>query len=205
MTTRPPEGVVIEIPQRTFGAYLFDCDGTLADTMPLHYRAWLRVLEGREPPFDARTFYGWGGKPTGTILEELKAHYGIDLGDFAAAAERKERYFTESLGEVEPIEPVVRIARGAHRRLPLAVVSGGLRRHVEATLAALGIRDLFDPVVCFEDSARPKPHPDPFLEAARRLGVPPRECLVFEDSPLGMAAAEAAGMACVRVPPLHGV
>ncbi len=204
MTARAPEGVSIEIPEREFGAYLFDCDGTLADTMPLHYRAWLRVLDGRDPPFDAPTFYGWGGKPTGTILEELKAHYGIDLGDFAAAAARKEQYFTESLGEVQPIEPVVRIARDAHRRLPMAVVSGGLRRHVEATLDALGIRGLFDSVVCFEDSARPKPHPDPFLVAARRLGVPPRACLVFEDSPLGLSAAEAAGMAWVRVPPLHG-
>lgn len=204
MSGQAPPAVTIEVPDGEFGAYVFDCDGTLADTMPLHYRAWLRVLEGREPPFDANTFYGWGGKPTETILEELKSRYGIDLGDFAAAAERKEHYFTESLGEVAPIEPVVRIARGAHRRLPMAVASGGLRRHVEATLDALGIRGLFDAIVCFEDSARPKPHPDPFLEAARRLRVPPRACLVFEDSPLGFAAAEAAGMACVRVPPLHG-
>ena len=191
----------LEIPNRRFGGYIFDCDGTLADTMPLHYRAWRRMFGEIGAAFPADLFDQWGGKPTMRILEELRDHHGMDFGDFARAAARKESYFVDWLHEIRPIEPVVDLARRSHGRLPMAVASGGLREHVEATLDALGIRTLFAAVVCVEDCARGKPHPDPFLEAARRLDVPPADCLVFEDSPLGFAAAAAAGMACVRIPP----
>jgi beta-phosphoglucomutase-like phosphatase (HAD superfamily) len=102
--------------------------------------------------------------------------------------------------EVKPIEAVLQIARRWYGIKPLAVASGGFRRQIEQTLDALGIRSLFNAVVCVEDYARGKPFPDPFLEAARRLNVLPTACLVFEDSPLGLQAAEAAGMQCVFVP-----
>jgi beta-phosphoglucomutase-like phosphatase (HAD superfamily) len=185
---------------RRFAGYLFDCDGTLADTMPLHYRAWRRLLAEHGMSFSEAFFYELGGKPTEMIFELLRRDHGLELTDVAGAIERKEHYFVELIDEVKPIEAVVNVARQWHDIVPLAVVSGGLRRYVELTLEAIGIRDLFAAVVCVEDYPRAKPFPDPFLEGARRLNVPPAECLVFEDSVLGVEAAAAAGMQCVFVP-----
>jgi beta-phosphoglucomutase family hydrolase len=192
------------IPDREFSGYIFDCDGTLADTMPLHYRAWKRTFEEHGAPFSEELFYTLGGKPTETILELLRDEHGLKVYDVPQAAQRKEDYFLEMINEVKPIEPVLQIARRWHTIKPMAVASGGFRKNVEITLDAIGIRHLFDTVVCVEDYARGKPFPDAFLEAARRLNVPPEKCLVFEDSPLGVRAAEAAGMQCVFVPRTAG-
>lgn len=197
--------MILDIPTRSrdggpFSAYIFDCDGTLADTMPLHHRAWQRLLAEHEMPFSEQHFYALGGKPTHVILEELCREHGLVVSNLSAAIERKENYFVELLHEVKPIEAVVEVARRLHGVAPLAVASGGLRRYVEMTLRALGIRQLFHTVVCVEDYTRAKPFPDPFLEAAARMQVPPVKCLVFEDSPLGLEAAAAAGMSSVFVP-----
>jgi HAD superfamily hydrolase (TIGR01509 family) len=129
----------------------------------------------------------------------LRDERGLNVGDLQRAAARKEEYFLETIHEVKPIDAVVQVARQWHGIKPLAVASGGFRRQIELTLDVLGIRPLFDAIVCVEDYARGKPFPDPVLEAARRLCLPPAECLVFEDSPLGVAAAAAAGMECVYV------
>ena len=141
-----------------------------------------------------------GEKPTEAILEMLGMTHGLRVDDVQKLAQRKEEYFLELIHEVKPIEVVVRIARRLSGVKPLAVASGGFHRQIELTLDALEIRPLFTAVVCVEDYARGKPFPDPFLEAARRLGVPPPECVVFEDSMLGVQAAAAAGMECVFVP-----
>ncbi|HME38263.1 MAG TPA: HAD family phosphatase [Steroidobacteraceae bacterium] len=188
------------IPPRDFDGYIFDCDGTLADTMPLHYRAWTRLVAELGGSFPKELFYQLGGRPTAQILSLLRDEHGLKVDDVQRAAERKEGYFLEMIDEVQPIEPVVRIARRWHGIKPLAVASGGFRRQIERTLDALGILALFTAVVCVEDYARGKPCPDPFLEAAKRLNVPPIECLVFEDSPLGIQGAKAAGMQSVLVP-----
>ena len=188
------------IPEREFGAYIFDCDGTLADTMPLHYRAWTRIVAELGGSFPKELFYEWGGTPTAQILTRLRDEYGLKVGDVQKAAARKEEYFLEMIREVKPIEAVLQIARRWHGIKPMAVASGGFRRQIERTLDTLGIRGLFNTVVCVEDYPRGKPFPDPFLEAARRLDVLPAECLVFEDSPQGVQAAEAAGMQFVLVP-----
>jgi len=172
------------IPDREFGAYIFDCDGTLADTMPLHYRAWKRIVAELGGSFPEELFYQWGGKPTAQILSLLRDEHGLKVDDVQKAAERKEEYFLEMIDQVKPIEAVLEIARRWYGIKPMAVASGGFRRQIERTLGALGIRSLFNTVVCVEDYARGKPYPDPFLEAARRLNVPPAECVVFEDSPL---------------------
>jgi beta-phosphoglucomutase family hydrolase len=188
------------IPSGDFGGYIFDCDGTLADTMPLHYRAWTRIVAELGGSFPEELFYQLGGKPTAQILRLLRDEHGLKVGDVQKAAERKEEYFLEMIHEVKPIEAVLQIARRWYGIKPMAVASGGFRRQIEQTLDALGIRSLFNAVVCVEDYARGKPFPDPFLEAARRLNVLPTACLVFEDSPLGVQGAEAAGMQCVFVP-----
>ncbi len=191
---------MIQLPPGDFGAYIFDCDGTLADTMPLHYRAWTRVVAGLGGHFPEDLFYALGGRSTEEIFAELCDRQGLIVPDLAQAVALKERYFMELLPEVRPIGAVVDIARRNHGRLPLAVASGGPRSNVVPTLQALGIAGLFEAIVCVEDYARAKPAPDPFLEAARRLGAAASACLVFEDSPLGLRAAEAAGMQWVFVP-----
>jgi len=190
----------LTVPAGPFAGYIFDCDGTLADTMPLHYRAWKRLVEELGGSFSEELFYQWGGRPTLRILELLRDDYGLAVADVHMLAERKEGYFVELIQEVKPIEPVLEIAQRLHGTAPLAVASGGFRQLVEHTLEVIGVRQLFDAVVCAEDVERPKPFPDPFLEAARRLNVPARECLVFEDSPVGIQAAQAAGMQWVFVP-----
>lgn len=191
--------MILEIPDREFGGYIFDCDGTLADTMPLHFRAWSRTMQEEGGDFPEDLFYAWGGRPAAEIVAELNARCGLNM-PVMETVERKESYFLELLPEVEPIDSIVKIARTTHGKAPMAVASGGHRELVVATLDYLAIRDMFVAVVCAEDYARGKPAPDPFLEAARRLGLPPQECLVFEDSPTGVQAATAAGMACVFVP-----
>lgn len=189
----------LEIPDRPFRGYIFDCDGTLADTMPLHFRAWRRVMDEEGAEFPEELFYAWGGRPAREIVAALNARHGLSM-EVEEVAARKESYFREILHEAEPIEPVLAIARRMHGLAPLAVASGGHREIIEATLAHLGVREIFDAVVCSEDYERGKPAPDPFLEAARRIQVPPPDCLVFEDSPTGLEAAHAAGMTCVLVP-----
>jgi beta-phosphoglucomutase-like phosphatase (HAD superfamily) len=189
----------LDIPAREFGGFIFDLDGTLADTMPLHYRAWQRLVAEQGGVFPEALFYSQGGKPSEKIIELLRDEHGLAVTDIRAAALRKEEYFVDLVTEIRPIEPVLAFARRWYGIKPLAVASGGLRKNVELTLDAMGIRNLFGAVVCAEDCARGKPFPDPFLEAARRIGVAPRNCLVFEDSPLGVEAAAAAGMACVFV------
>jgi beta-phosphoglucomutase-like phosphatase (HAD superfamily) len=190
----------LAVPTREFAGYIFDCDGTLADTMPLHYRAWSRLIDELGGSFSEAMFYAWGGRPTVKILERLRDEHGLLVEDLYQAAARKEEYFLQMLPEVRPIESVLAVVRQWHGIKPMAVASGGFRGLVEQTLDALGIRSLFQSVVCVEDYARGKPFPDAFLEAAQRLTLPPQECLVFEDSPLGIEAAAAAGMQCVYVP-----
>ena len=191
--------VNIAFPTRRFGGYIFDCDGTIADTMPLHFRAWTRAMQDFGGTFPEELFYSWGGKPTGIIAAELNAMFGLSL-DVEKTVRRKEDYYLAMVPEVTPVQPVLDFAKSIHGAAPMAIASGGHHELVDATLAALGITDLFDAVVCLEDYVHGKPSPDPFLEAARRLGVPPGDCVVFEDSPTGIVAAEAAGMAHVFVP-----
>jgi beta-phosphoglucomutase family hydrolase len=188
------------IPDREFDGYIFDCDGTLADTMPLHFRAWTRIILELGGLFPEELFYQTGGKPTEQILEMLRDEHGLRVDDVKKAAQRKEEYFLELIHEVTPIEAVVQVARRWYGIKPLAVASGGFHRQIDLTLDTLGIRPLFTTVVCVEDYARGKPFPDPFLVAAQRLKVPPESCVVFEDSLLGVQAAAAAGMECVFVP-----
>jgi HAD superfamily hydrolase (TIGR01509 family) len=190
----------IKLPTGSFAGYIFDVDGTLADTMPLHYRAWRRILQEHGMDLSEDLFYELGGKPTLQIFEFLKDTRGLEVVDAQAAAELKEQYFLEYIKDVRPIVEVVEIAKQAYGKVPMAVATGGARKYVEITLDTLGISQLFVTLVCVEDYARAKPFPDPFLEAARRLKLEPRQCLVFEDSPLGIEAAQAAGMQSVVVP-----
>lgn len=200
MSATPYSAADLIIPPGDFAAYIFDCDGTLADTMPTHYRAWRAALGPHADTFPEAMFYELGGVPATGIVEILNQRHGFTL-PVAATVEHKESLFLSMSHDIAAIEPVVALARRYHGVKPLAVASGGHRRIVLSTLRALGIADLFQAIVCAEDYQRGKPSPDPFLEAALRLSVPPERCLVFEDTTTGIAAADAAGMASVLVPP----
>ena len=199
VTDRTPSAFSLELPPGDFAAYIFDCDGTLADTMPTHYKAWQNALGEDAAKFPEAMFYELGGMPTTRIVELLNERHGLDLA-VAETVARKEAIFLALSPEIAAIEPVVAIARKLHGVKPMAVASGGHRRIVLNTLRALGIAELFDAIITAEDYQRGKPAPDPFLEAALRLGVAPERCLVFEDTTTGIAAAEAAGMKFVLVP-----
>jgi beta-phosphoglucomutase-like phosphatase (HAD superfamily) len=182
-------------------ALIFDCDGTLADTMPVHYRAWMALLAPRGIPFPEDRFYALGGMPTARIVRLLAAEAGVPVDDVDAMVWEKERTFLAGLSDVTPIEPVLRVAASNRSRLPLAVASGGYRDVIHQTLDFLNVRDWFAAVVCAEDTSRHKPEPDVFLEAARRLNVAVAGCVVFEDTDIGLAAARRAGMHPVDIRP----
>lgn len=189
----------LDVPEHQFGGYIFDCDGTIAHTMPIHYRAWSKALAEFGGQFPEDLFYKWGGIPTPEIVIRLNEMYGLSM-DVEKTVRRKEDYYLESVHEVLPVAPVLEIAQRMWKQKPLAIASGGHRELVEATLKAINIYDMFDAVICAEDYERGKPFPDPFLVAAERIGVAPADCLVFEDSPTGVEAAKAAGMQYVFVP-----
>ncbi len=185
---------------RPFRGAIFDCDGTLADTMELHYRAWVQALKERNAHMSEQLFYDLAGVPTAHIVEILNERFGFTL-DVHETAEAKEALYEELLPQATPIEPVVALVREYHGRYPLAVASGGIRRLVDRTVRALELYEHFDAICTAEDVARGKPEPDLFLHAARLLGVPPEECVVFEDSDLGLEGARRAGMQGVDIRP----
>lgn len=189
----------LQIPEGEFDGYIFDCDGTLADTMPLHYQAWCAALAEHACEFPEALFYELGGVPTEKIIELLNERHGHQM-PVVETAKYKESLYVKLIPQILPIEPVVEFVRQFHGKKPLAVASGGHRAIVIKTLSALGIADKFDAIVGAEDYANGKPAPDPFLEAARRIGVPPERCLAFEDTQLGITSATAAGMQTVLVP-----
>lgn len=189
-----------ELPSGSFDGYIFDCDGTLVDSMPAHYKAWtLALAEFGEPGiFPEEVFYGMGGVPTAEIVRQLNSVHGTTL-EPDRVCDRKEILFGELVSEVQPIAPVVAFARKAATVAPVSVASGGHRGIVLRTLDLAGLGGLFPVVVGAEDVKRGKPAPDCFLLAAELMEVRPERCLVFEDSFKGVAAATAAGMQSVLI------
>jgi HAD superfamily hydrolase (TIGR01509 family) len=194
---------MFQLPEGSFDGFIFDCDGTLADSMPIHYRAWLRAFAHFSPSIDFPEdyFYSLGGTPTPEIVginaSRFPDHPPLDSH---AVSEFKEKLFLEELEHVQPIAPVVAFAQSVKAQgFPVAVASGGVRHVVEKTLANIGLDQFFPIIITPIDVPRGKPFPDMFLLAAERMGVAPERCLVFEDAPPGFAAAEAAGMAWTQV------
>src|ERR1017187_7645119 len=177
---------------------IFDCDGTLADTMPLHWRAWEVISKRRGFHLTRDRFYSLGGVPARDILKMLSAEQGMAFDPLAVAREKEAEYLP-LIAQVEPINAVVGVAREYYGKIPLAVASGGTKSAITQVLDHLGIRNLFNAIVTSEDVLNQKPAPDIFLEAARRIGVPPQFCRAYEDTDLGMNAIRAAGMEAVDV------
>ncbi|HSQ57430.1 MAG TPA: HAD-IA family hydrolase [Gemmata sp.] len=190
---------LIWTPPRGTAGLIFDCDGTLADTMPAHYRAWTAMLGRYGISFPEPRFYAMGGMPTERIIRILADEAGVPVSNVDAMVREKEQGFLEFLDAVLPIEPVLEIAKAHRGKLPIAVASGGYRDTITRTLDRLAIRHWFDAMVAAEDTPRHKPEPDVFLEAARRLKVSSASCVVFEDTDIGLEAARRAGMMGVDV------
>lgn len=166
--------------------------------MPLHWRAWQVIANRHRISFPQERFYSLGGVPSRDILKMLSSEQRLGL-DHLAVAREKEAEYLPLIAQVEPINAVVGVARENYGKIPLAVASGGTRRTIDQVLEHLGIRHMFAAVVTSEEVTRQKPAPDIFLEAARRIGVPPQACRAYEDTDLGMEAIRAAGMEAVDV------
>lgn len=191
----------MQIPAGDFRAFIYDCDGTLVDSMSLHFRAWRAALDSAGARFDFHwdLFTSRAGMSLEQTVLELNREFGHAL-EPALVARAQRQHFERLLPDMRVIDDVVAHARRIGNPRAQCVASGGDRATVERQLALVGIADLFSFLVCSEDVQRGKPDPDMFLLCASRLGVEPAHCLVFEDSEFGAQAAHAAGMGCVRVP-----
>lgn len=190
----------LRLPAGVFGAYLFDCDGTIADSMPLHYVAWKKSLAEWNCTFDEKLFYAWGGRPVAEIISQLNEQQGLSM-PVERVASRKGDLYREWLPQLKAVPEVMEHIDAQHGRIPFAVVSGSTRDSVTASLASLRLLDRFETMVCAGEYEKSKPDPECFLLAASRLGVAPGDCLVFEDTEMGIQGAKAAGMPSVKIPP----
>jgi HAD superfamily hydrolase (TIGR01509 family) len=188
-----------------FDAIIFDCDGTLVDTMPLFYHAWLDSLKryGAKYEFRWDYFCERGGQRTEVTLDEICASTGESIDEETLLRYQRD-FISAHIGDVVAVRPVVQFAEQCRKiAKPLAVASGGYREFVHQSLEGTKLKSYFPVIVTCEEVAHTKPAPDLFLLAAERLGVFPGHCLVLEDSSFGIQAASAAGMASWLVPAIH--
>lgn len=189
-------------PTKAYAGYIFDCDGTLADTMPMHFAAWKHALlaAGAGFPFTWDLFVSRSGMSLEATVIGLNQQFGVALDPVLVAENQRVKYRTIEQstaavpGMLEYVREVARIA-------PVAVASGSSRRNVDETLRLIGAEDVFQVICTPEDVTHGKPDPETFLLAASRMGVPPQQCVVFEDGQLGIEAAARANMDCVVVAP----
>lgn len=188
---------------RPFLAVCFDHDGTLVDSEPIHYRLWRDVLAPHGVDFTQRQYQeSHAGVPTAENAHDLVQRHALAV-DGPALADQKHAAMTRFIErEAFPLMPDVPacVAQLHAAGLRLAVVTGAVRVSAQATLREHALAPYFELVVTAEDVARNKPAPDVYLLAAQRLGLAPAQCVAIEDSAPGVAAAAAAGMACVAIP-----
>lgn len=191
----------LQIPDYPFQAFIFDCDGTLVDSMPLHYIAWVEALKRHDAPFEftEEVFYANAGVKEQDVVKMLNAKHGASI-DPVSVDELKMEIFAKRIPELQVVRQVAEFARSIHGRFPMAVASGSAEPTVRESLTVTGLIDLFPIIITPERVKHGKPAPDMFLLAAELMGVPPGECLVFEDGNSGLEAAKAAGMQSVFIP-----
>ena len=177
---------------------IFDCDGTVVDTMPIHYAAWCSTTAKHGLEFPEDRFYALGGVSPFEVLRMLSEEQGVEI-DAEAVTFQKEAKYMELIADAEEIPEVMQIVREQHGKLPMAIASGGTHETVEGILQHCDIRHYFDAIVTSEDVEKPKPAPDTFLEAARRINVAPEKCRAYEDADMGMKDILDAGMDSVDV------
>lgn len=188
-------------PSTGFDGVIFDCDGTLVDSMPAHFEAWCEALAlyGAGGVFREDVFFAMGGRPTMDIVVELNDEYNLKLNPANVAMAKREA-FLKRLHTLTLIEEVAAFAESLRGKVPMAIATGGSRHVIEKTLQIVGISDWFDEVVTADDVTEGKPAPDIFLKAAKLLGLNPERCLALEDAPAGILAAQRAGMQVIAIP-----
>lgn len=179
------------LPDDTTQAILFDCDGTLVDTMPIHRAVWNELFLRYDFVITDEWWEEWANLPLLPMVQHVIPGATVEQAN-ALNVEAMQMY-NEMLHMIDPLEHVIEVARQFHGRLPMAVVTGGYRDVVVPSLDAAGITHLFDHIVTADEVTHSKPAPDLYSLAMRRLGVEPESCLVYEDSEIGMASARAAG------------
>lgn len=193
--------MILDLPDRDFDGYIFDCDGTLVDSMPLHFRAWVTSFEYHKAPWQwtEDEFYANAGVPDRVTTMELNERYGASI-DPDSVHDYKVEWYSRHLASLKAVGPVAALARRYHAEgRKISVASGSDLSIVEPSLEVTGLRELFEIIVTPKDVKHGKPAPDMFLLAAGKMGVAPGECLVFEDGQAGIDAANAGGMASVFV------
>jgi HAD superfamily hydrolase (TIGR01509 family) len=191
----------ISFPTGGFDAVVFDCDGTLVDSMPAHFEAWCEALaqHGAGGVFKEDVFIAMGGRPTRDIVVDLNSEYDLKLNPESLALAKREA-FLKRMSTVTLIKEVAEFAESLRGKVPMAIATGGTRFVIEKTLKAVGISDWFDEVVTADDVKEGKPAPDVFLHAAKLMGVSADRCLALEDAPAGILAAQRAGMQVIAIP-----
>jgi beta-phosphoglucomutase family hydrolase len=174
-------------------ALIFDLDGTLANTMPIHYIAWKNAAAKYGIDFTIEVFMQLAGIPLYPTVEKLNEMFGKNI-DPREMGDIKEEEFEANMHLTPEIKPVTDLVRQWHGKLPMAVGTGGSRRLSLKTLEIIGLKGYFDILVTSEDVSEFKPHPMTFLRCAELMGVEPADCEVFEDGMLGFQAARTAGM-----------
>jgi HAD superfamily hydrolase (TIGR01509 family) len=182
-----------------YKAFLYDCDGTLADNMPAHTETYIRVAAVQGVVIDGGIIDEFAGLPIVNVVEEINKRYRSTFNPEEFKAQKYKVFLEEYIEHTQPIEYVVNHLKNHAGRVRIAVVSGSSRNVVERTMQILGIDHLVELMVCAGETLQGKPYPDPFLKAAELLGVAPADCLVFEDGNPGTRAADAAGMRWVRI------
>jgi beta-phosphoglucomutase-like phosphatase (HAD superfamily) len=188
----------VDLGNGKFGALLFDCDGTLAQTAELHHFAIAAATKSLGHEMPKRWYLERVGLSLDQLLREFKDLCGVQL-ERRNISPLEEEIYCGNTSMIQEIEPVASIVRNNAGKIPMAVVSSSARRMVIATLEALRLTSYFSTVITVEDIENPKPAPDGFLKAARCLGVEPSRCLVFEDSEHGLDAARRANMSAQDV------
>ncbi|WP_114940652.1 HAD family hydrolase [Mucilaginibacter endophyticus] len=182
-----------------YKAYLYDCDGTLADNMGAHKETYIKVAANKGHVIEGDIIDELAGWPVINVIEEINKKYGTDFDSLEFKELKYKLFLDEYIAHTLPIVHVVDHLRAHVGKVKIGVVSGSGRVAVEKTLEVLGIASLIEVMVCAGETEHGKPFPDPFLKAAKLLEVNPEDCLVFEDGEAGTIAATAAGMNWVRI------
>ncbi|MEN8117132.1 MAG: HAD-IA family hydrolase [Bacteroidota bacterium] len=185
-------------------ALIFDLDGTLADTMPVHFWAYKNILVDYGIDFTPELFATLAGIPAVGTIEKLNEMFGTQM-DPEKVGHFKEAEYEKIMYKMKPVAPVVELAKKYYGKLPMAVGTGGYHRLAWKTMEILGLNKYFDILVSADDVKRPKPYPDTFLICAEKMGISPEICQVFEDGEPGMQAAKAAGMMTTLVTDFYDV
>lgn len=189
--------MILDIDPRAKGL-IFDLDGTISDTMPIHYIAWRNAAAKHGIDFTVELFGQLAGIPLYPTIERLNELFGTSI-DPQQMGDEKELEYENNMHQAVPIRPVVEIIKKYHGKIPMAVGTGGLKRLAKKSLELIGIDKYIDIIVAYEDVKNYKPHPETFLRCAELMGVEPQFCQVFEDGILGIEAAKKAGMMVVDV------